>query len=133
MTEGRTLRCKHLENGLVLEFHDQSNRYYGDFHKVRVEIRTRLLLQIELFSAEADPLAALQRARKLFGAELVESRFLERMGVAGAEVEEVREAMIDSFLQSGLGYLQRPDYPRLLLHKRLAGHRQGPFPRLVPR
>jgi len=133
MTESPPLRCKHLENGLVLEFHDQSNRYYGDFHKVRVEIRTRLLLQVELFNAEADPLAALQRARKLFGAELVESRFLERMGVAGAEVEKVREAMIDSFLQTGLGYLQRPDYPRLLLQKRLAAHRQGPFPRLVPR
>ena len=133
MTESRPLRCKHLENGLVLEFHDQSNRYFGDFHKVRVEIRTRLPVQVEFFSAEADPLAALQRARKLFGAELVESRFLERMGVAGAEVEKVREAMIDSFLQTGLGYLQRSDYPRLLLHKRLAAHRQGPFPRLVPR
>lgn len=127
MTEMTPLRREALENGLVLEFFDHSNRYFGDYHKVRVEVRSRLPLRIELFQDQADPAAALARAAALLGDAPLEVRQLERMGVPGAEVDRVRAALIDDFLRTGSVYLQRPDYPQRLLRQKLATTRQRPF------
>ncbi|AMV72074.1 hypothetical protein JCM30471_05740 [Desulfuromonas carbonis] len=127
MTELTLLRREQLENGLVLEFFDHSNRYFGDYHKVRVEVHSRLPLRIDLFQDEADPAAALAQTAALLGDAPLEVRQLERMGVPGAEVERVRTALIDDFLRTGSIYLARPDYPQRLLRQKLAVARPRPF------
>jgi len=120
MTEQTPLRREELANGLVLEFFDHSNRYFGDYHKVRVEVQCRLPLRIELFQDQLDPAAALAQAAARFGDAPLDVRQLERMGVPGAEVDRVRAALIDDFLRTGGVYLQRPDYPQRLLRQKLA-------------
>lgn len=132
MTEEQPLRRERLGNGLVLEFFDRSNRYFGDYYRVRIEVRTRIPIHADLVRHEVDAAGLLDRARKLFGEELVEVRHLERMGVAGAEVEAVHRELIEGFLRVGTIYLQRADYPQRLLHERLAASGRRSHSRLTP-
>lgn len=121
------LRSVQLENGLIVEFHDRSNRYFGDYHRVCVEVRSRVPLTPALFVAAADPHGECERARAVLGAEAVYVRTLERMGVTGAEVEAARQGLIDHFIRSAVPYLEHPAYPARLvaaeLERRCKGRR----------
>lgn len=88
-------RSERLENGLELAFFDLTNRYFGDYHRVCVEIRLRIGAQPE-------------------GAGLAETRLLERMAVAGADVLSVRDRLVEDFLKNALPYLSRSDFPARL-------------------
>lgn len=88
-------RNETLANGIVVEFFDLSNRYFGDYHRVRVEVR----LQVPHPDRE-EP--------------LVKVHALERMGVPGAEVATVRDRLAEDFWQHAGSYLIHPDYPSRL-------------------
>jgi len=132
-TNDKPIRVLRLDNGLVLEIYDRSNRYYGDYHRVHLEVHSRLPLEPSLFSDEEDPQQACRRARQRCGEELLETRALERMGVRGKEVAEVRETLVEAFLSTNLPYLRRADYPARLAAKRLAERPERLQPRLVTR
>jgi len=107
------LRREVLTNGLQLEFFDRGNRYFGDYHRVCIVVRTSLPLEAPALTT-VDP-AILAKARALFGATLTVSRKVERMGVAGALVEAVKAEIIAGLLHEAQNYLARPDYPARLL------------------
>ena len=104
-------RGETLANGISLEFFDRSNRYFGDYHRVRVEVHVSVP-----HSDRAEPLVKVQ--------------VLERMGVAGAEVAAVRQQLCESFWSHASGYLGRADYPARLLAAEQQSRRR---PVLVPR
>lgn len=133
MTTQKPLRTLRLQNGLTLDIFDRSNRYYGNFHRVRIEVCFRLSLEEELFAGEADPGASCRRARRVLGETLEETRVLERMGVAGQQRQAVRDELVEAFLSATLSYLGRSDYPRRLAARRLAAICSEPRerPRLV--
>ncbi|HAD04232.1 MAG: hypothetical protein A2005_11760 [Desulfuromonadales bacterium GWC2_61_20] len=109
----KPLQSATLANGLCLEFYDFSNRYFGDYHRVCIEVRTSLPLDAPVLTA-FDP-ALLTKARALFGVTLTVTRTVERMGVAGAQVEAVKTEIIAGLLHEAHNYLSRPDYPGRLL------------------
>jgi hypothetical protein len=113
------LRSTQLPNGVQITFHDRSNRYFGDYHRVCIVVECRLGIELALFAGDADPAAALQKARTLLGEQLLVSRTLERMGVASADLCSTRAALIDSYLQSALPYLAAPEFPVRLLKKEM--------------
>jgi len=121
------IRSVRLDNGLVVEFLDRSNRYFGDYHRIYLEVCCRIPLTIELFRDSADAAGKLQDAIGLFGAEALFSRTLEKMGVAGEEVERTRAALIENFMRSTLPYLAAPAFPARFVaaetHRRRAGCR----------
>jgi hypothetical protein len=119
------IHAEHLQNGLTVEFHDRSNRYFGDYHRLHLEVLCRLPLTPTLFAHEADPRGACEEARRLLGPEAVHRRTLERMGVAGGELEATRRALIDDFLRSTLPYLENPLYPSRMLASELTRRRHG--------
>lgn len=125
---GDILRSVRLENGLTIEFSDRSNRYFGDYHRVCVEVRCRVALGPEAFAGSADPAAEQQAARAVLGSEVAFSRTLEKMGVAGEAVEQTREALIDSFIRSALSYLSAPAFPGRFIAGELERRRQGRRP-----
>ena len=49
------------------------------------------------------------------------------MGVPSAEVEQVRNALIDDFMRQATIYMSRPDYPRRLVAAELNKQRSGRF------
>ena len=90
-------RTERLSNDVDVEFTDCSNRYFGDYHRVCVEIR----ISINLSAGSA---TRLQQVRRL-----------ERMGVAGANVETIRNQLVDDYWRHAGHYLAHPDYPARLL------------------
>lgn len=93
-----------LKNGLIVRFLDQSNRYFGDFHRVCILVEISLPDRIEL------P-AGLTREGACQKRELV------RMGVPSAALAEVRKSLVDSFLSTARIYLEQDAFPHQLLNK----------------
>lgn len=92
-----------LENGLVIHFYDQSNRYFGDFHRVCIKVSIALSQDLEI-SVDLSETGCFERT-------------LEKMGVPSADLDTVRNALIDAFLTTSRAYLERPDFPEQLLRK----------------
>ena len=117
-----------LANGLILEFFDLSNRYFGDYWHLCLEVRCRVPLTAALL-AEGE----LERACAILGEAIDYSRRLERMGVPSDDVPGVRQQMVEAFLANARPYLSNPAFPRRLAASRLAEARRGCRPSLVPR
>jgi hypothetical protein len=100
-----------LPNRLLLRVEDQSNRYFGDYHRVRLVIRCLVPVRAEHFSASQDPIAAADAAAALLGKEVIYEKALERMGVVGSEVETTRQLLLEQFVQTNQPYLARDDFP----------------------
>jgi hypothetical protein len=94
-------RSERLANGIELAFRDCSNRYFGDYHRVCVEID----LQVP---APPGPLSLVRQ--------------LERLAVPGAEVESVRHRLVDDFMRHAGRYLAHPDYPARLVAREQTRH-----------
>ena len=105
-----------LANGLHLRYFDQSNRYFGDYHRVRIVVAIELLLSNVLLD---DP-ELLAAGRKRFGVALTTSKVLERMGVPGSRVDELRAELVASYQREVQSYLSRPEVPLRLLRAELA-------------
>jgi hypothetical protein len=124
----KPIRIERLDNGLTLDFFDRSNRYFGDYHRVCVEVRCRIVLNPDNLAALADPAANLQDALTVLGNEVVFVRKLEKMGVAGGEVERTREALIVSFISSSQPYLSSRGVPSRFIAAELERRRHGRRP-----
>lgn len=98
-------RSERLGNGVAIEFRDRSNRYFGDYHRVCVEVR--LLVPS---TQQSEP--------------VVKVRMLERMGVAGDDVLTVRDRMAEDFWRHAGRYLAHPDYPARLQAAEAASRRR---------
>lgn len=109
-------RTESLVNGVSVAFFDQSNRYFGDYHRVRVEVQVTL-----------PPLSGGTAAESPAGGDRQRITHLERMGVAGAEVETVRDRLVADYWRHAGPYLAHADYPT-----RLAAA-DSPSPRQFPR
>jgi hypothetical protein len=111
-----------LENGLEISFHDQGNRYFGDYHQVKIIISCRVALNNDLLSSHlsADDL---QKAIKIFGDHVEYKRVIKQMGVAGADVEQVKTSMVQNFVENAANYMQSADFASRFVARRLTEHR----------
>lgn len=109
-----------LPNGLRIAFYDETNRYFGDYHRVCL----RVVLSVDTSFAglaTAAEAAFWQQVAAACGETLQVIRKLERMGVPGVAVEGTVASLIDDFLATS-AYLSRPDYPRRLAEEELRRH-----------
>lgn len=114
-----TIKAECLENGLQINFTDETNRYFGDYHRVCVV--ATLVCNLEALPAESpDEVAFRCRAVEALGGRLSVVKRFERMGVSSADVEDVRGALIDDFLRHASAYLSRPEYIRSLVNAELS-------------
>lgn len=121
------LRTEILANGLVVEFLDESNRYFGDYWRVKLEVRCRISVEAVFSSGEAQK----EQALALLGKEAVFTRTLEKMGVSSAELENTRKGMVDHFLANAGAYLGSPEFPGRFVRQQLAEKKKGRRPFLV--
>jgi hypothetical protein len=92
-----------LKNGIRISFSDQTNRYFGDFHRIHIQVEIALP---EGFSWPA----AVPRKTSLV-------KTLEKMGVPGAHVEQEKQALIEGYLEAAKNYLEADDFPQRLAAK----------------
>ncbi len=112
-----------LSNGLIIEFYDKSNRYFGDYHRICIEVLCTIPLLPEYFSDAEDPGEELRRAREEFGEGVTSTRKIEKMGVSGEDVERTRRDMIENFMCSSNPYLSRSDFPCRFIRREWARRR----------
>ena len=85
------LACERLTNGVQIDFVDKTNRYYGDYHRVCINVELR-------FAADDYTVAH-------------KFQTLERMGVGGGDVAGVQTQLLDSFRQGTMPYMERAVFP----------------------
>jgi hypothetical protein len=109
-----------LANGLELIFTDLTNRYYGDFHQIKIDVTCSLHITDDLLSASDLSEQEQQRVKNRFGGKVVSHRELKRMGVAGDDVETVAKELVQQFLDTSLPYMLTADFPLRFLRQRLS-------------
>jgi hypothetical protein len=90
------VRRVELSNELTLEFSDCSNRYFGDYHRILIEI-----------DAVVDTPDGEIRLRY--------KRPLKRMGVGGADTARETETLIEQFLETTAPYMKQDGFAQKLL------------------
>ena len=100
-----------LDNGVRVDFLSQGNRYFGDFHRVKIIAIASIPLDVESLPADLQEIAA-----GCSGSIKYENT-LERMGVATSKVETVTQALIDDFIQTVGSYLEKKSFAEGLLRK----------------
>lgn len=105
-----------LKNGLCLHIDDQTNRYFGDYHRVRLVVRC--VVSVATVASRPDCELEAAQLQRLLGEEICYEKVLERMGVAGAAVEQTSEELLKQFLVASGDYLERDDFPLRLLRQR---------------
>ncbi len=104
-----------LERGIGLVVRDETNRYFGDYHRVRLVVTITWPLP--------ETIAAEQTEKTV---DLV--KVLEQMAVAGQDVARVRDELFDAFMCHARQYLLTDGFAERLWQKRLAEKRR-PFNR----
>lgn len=105
-----------LANGLTVSFFQQTRRYFGDYHLVKLEIVCKVPLLADYFSNKGEFAAA----GSLLGEEVLYRRCVEQMGVPSAEVELVLNRLTADFENTALPYVASPAFPRKLVAAELA-------------
>jgi hypothetical protein len=102
-----------LKNGVVVEFFARGNRYFGDFHRVEISV----IISVPLVKT------ALAKDLRSFAADypgfIRYERNLERMGVATNQIEAVSQGLIDDFLTTVSGYLEKKGFAESLLRREM--------------
>jgi len=111
------IRTWHLIRGLIVQVEDESRNYYGDYHNVRLVIRCRIAVKVELLKGvEKNPSYA--RVVEAMGPSIEYLRVVGKAGVAGKDVSSVKEALLASFEETALPYFDREDFEEKFVRKR---------------
>jgi hypothetical protein len=116
----KPIRQIRLANGLTLLFHDRSRRYFGDYHRAKVEITCSIPILEEYFSEKQE----LEDAVKNLGDAVIFRRSVERMGVSSADLASVLASIMDNFCEHSIHYISSPAFPRKMVHMELAKARK---------
>ena len=102
-----------LKKGIVVEFFNHGNRYFGDFHRVKISVLVTLPLSKVALAED------LQGFATGYPDYICYEKTLERMGVTTHLVETVRQGLIDDFLKTVAGYLKKNGFAESLLRREM--------------
>ena len=118
MIDENYFRTIDLNGGLTLRIADCTNRYFGDYHRIKLVVSCDLPVTLEGLPEDWRQREA--QARELVGDSFHFERSLERMGVASADVDAVSEELLAGFLTSTGHYLTQPSFVAKLVAEKLA-------------
>ncbi len=121
-----TIKGELLGNGLQINFADESNRYFGDYHRVSV-VTTIICNLHDLPSTNPEEAGFRRLAIETFGDELRIVKRFERMAVPTTDIDAVRAALVEDYLRHASTYLARPGYPSSLVDAELKKRRAPRF------
>ena len=101
------IRELHLPNGLTVSFFDHTRQYFGDFHRVKMEITCKIPVLPDYFEDRM----AFDEAGALLGDEVVYTRIQEQMGVPSTEIEKVLNRLVTNFMEHSLTYFASARFP----------------------
>jgi len=121
MTTHPDIRRIVLPNSLHLVCRDDTRRYFGDYHLVRVLLSLSIPLEPRFFRDDDER----RVARSLLPDPVVYCRSAERMGVPTADVEAVRTVLVDDLLLHAGKYLGSAQFPMRFIQAELTKVRSG--------
>ena len=102
-----------LNNGVVVNFFSQGNRYFGDFHRV-------VIVAVVTVPFDRDALAEdLQEFAVDYPGSIQYEKKLERMGVTTSNIEAVTQVLIDDFIRTAGRYLEMQKFAERWLRREL--------------
>jgi hypothetical protein len=112
-----------LSSGLEIQIAEQTHRYFGDYHRVRISITSSIQLeQVTGLTPQEQELAS-RHLPAIFSLCKTE----EKMGVCSADLQKVRQDMLATFTQHAVPYLSAADFPARMVRSALKSHnRQKP-------
>ena len=120
-----------LDNGLNLELWDRSRPVAGDRWLVCFVARAIVPVELKYLKQENDESLTLESVRNIVGQQAVYTRQKESHFVDVKEKNGVFENLKNAFLDTNLGYLSSPDFPRKFIMK-VYGEAQEKGVRLKP-
>ena len=109
----KPFHMRELCNGVVVEFFDQSNRYFGDYHRVKINAIAMIPVMVNLLPEDLQKFAASCPDCIKY------EKILKQMGVATGEVQAVTESLIDNFIKSVSLYLEKKNFAECFLRKQM--------------
>lgn len=100
-----------LSEGITIEFKDLTNRYFGDFNRVFIEVQVKIDRKIIIQQPELLSLIDPEQA------EIIYSTSLEQMAVPTAEIPHVRNSLIQAFIESTEPYLKKATFIENLIKR----------------
>ncbi len=100
-----------LPNELVIDFFDCTSRYFGDIHRVKLEI----ICKVPILRRHCENDEAWREARSLLGKEVDYRRVEERMGVPSSEITRVLDLLMSNFREHSYPYFSSIQFPRKLI------------------
>ncbi len=97
-----------LANGLTVRFLDKTQRYFGDYHHVLLEVVCDV------------PVPASAEAESLAGRSLQFRSNIRRFGVPTADVSAVIENLVSNFTSTTLSYMSSPSFPSRYLRSQMS-------------
>lgn len=112
-----------LSSRITVDFFDHSNRYYGDFHRVKITASTKIPFDIDSIPADLQPLAQKNNGSISY------TKDMEQMGVPSAKVDTVKESLISNFMVTVGSYLQKDNFATGLLRQKMVQTTSSATPR----
>jgi len=107
------LRVEDVGDGILVKFFDQSNRYYGDFYRVKISIVATIPFDPDSLPDD------LRKVATMSDSFICYEKNLEQMGVPTANVTIVTNALIDNFLESVSHYFKKETFVAGLLRQQM--------------
>lgn len=107
-----------LSSGLEIAIAEQTHRYFGDYHRVRISITSSIQLTQVAGLAQHEQELAAQYLPSLISICKTE----EKMGVCTADLQKVKQEMLTTFTQHAVPYLSAADFPARMVRSALKSH-----------
>lgn len=102
-----------LDNGVVVEFYPQGNRYFGDYHRLQIKVIASIPFD------EATLPEDLKKLASSHSGFIEYEKTLERMGIATGQIDSATQSMIDDFIKTVGCYLEKKDFAEFWLRKNM--------------
>jgi hypothetical protein len=113
------IRSWRLANGLTVVAEDETINFYGDYYNVRLVIRCQVVVRPEYLKPLRDnPFH--DRVIEVLGSLAEYRREIVKAGVAGRDLNGIKEHLLQKFEETALPYFEREVFPERLVQKRFA-------------
>lgn len=102
-----------LDNGVVVEFYPQGNRYFGDYHRLQIKVIATIPVD------EATLPEELKKSAIQYSGSIRYEKTLERMGVATNQIDSATQSMVDDFIKTAGCYLENKQFAENWLRKNM--------------
>ena len=116
--EGKLIEKIRLDNGLTLDMFDHSRHVAGDRWLVSFKAKIEVKIKPEYFVGDSKTGTSFEDVRALLGEKATYQYKKERNFIAETEIGEVLNDLKERFLDTNLGYVSSPEFPRKLVHKK---------------